>query len=138
MRKLASKQKLIEKVITGFKRLHQNTQTVLVYFPFSMKLPEIIPRQAMKVFSSFKLGTNVSPLSLSAASHGRLPPNYIHRAQSRFFFKARESVTLANKTPPYYSFAKMIKIMTVSHTYQLAKRKCNIQIQSSSFPLMFD
>jgi len=42
MRKLASKEKLIEEVMIIFKAVSHNIQVVFVYFPFSVNLPEII------------------------------------------------------------------------------------------------
>ena len=78
MRKLAGKWKLIEEVTIIFKGLTQNAQTVFVYFPFYTKLPEIIPRKAMKILSTFKVGTNMSSSILSEISNGKLPSKTIY------------------------------------------------------------
>lgn len=120
MRKLASEWKLIEEVMIIFKGLTQNAQTVFVYFPFYMKLPEKIPRKAMKLLSNFKLGTNMSSSILSEISNGKLPSKSIFRWLSLDFWK-QESVTLSDKQTKNLHVKILIKWwicwLIGSHTY---------------------
>ena len=84
MRKLASKEKLIEEVMIIFKALSHNTQAVFVHFPFSVNLrlsmPPPPPQKAMKIFTYFKLGTNMSSsIQRAEVSNGSLSSKTIFR-----------------------------------------------------------